>query len=89
MKRAQGHVKLIGDLLSGERSLRAEPAADASQRDDGASRPRLWPAVTDDIKASGVGEHLPRGLGVGLSEAAGAVRGGERRGGLAGPAMVP
>ena len=46
-ERAQGHVKLIGDLLSGERSLRAEPAADASQRDDGAGRPRLRPAVTD------------------------------------------
>ena len=87
-ERAQGNVKLVGDLLSGERCVRAEAAVDASQRDDGAGRPCLRPTVTDDTKASGVGEHLPRGLGVGLSEAAGAVRGGQRRGALAGPAMV-
>jgi hypothetical protein len=88
-ERAQGNVKLVGDLLSGERSLRAEAAVDASQRDDGAGRSCLRPTVTDDTKASGVGENLPRGLGVGLSEAAGAVRGGLRRGALAGRAMVP
>ena len=46
------------------------------------------PIPLSNTKASGVGAHLPPGLGVGLSEAAGAVRGGQRRGGLAGPAMV-
>ena len=58
----RGNVKLVGDLLSGERSLHAEAAVEASQRDDGAGRPGLRPTVTDDTKASGVGEHLPRGL---------------------------
>ena len=88
-ERAQGHVKLIGDLLSDERSLGAEQAVGANQRHDSATRPRLRPAVTDNTKASAVGEDLPRGLGVDPSEAASAVGGGQRGGALAGPTVVP
>ena len=32
-ERTQGHVKFVGDLLSGERSIGAEQAANASQRE--------------------------------------------------------
>ena len=87
-QRTQGHVKFVGDLLSGEHSIRAEQAANASQRHDGARRPRLRPAAADDTEPGSVGEHLPDGLGVGPSEAAGAVRGGQRGRALAGRAMV-
>ena len=59
----KGHVKLIGDLLSGERSLGAKHAVGANQRYDSATRPRLRPAVTDDTKATAVGEDLPHRLG--------------------------
>ena len=37
-ERTQNHVKFVGDLLSGERSIGPEQAANASQRDDGARR---------------------------------------------------
>jgi hypothetical protein len=77
-ERTQNHVKFVGDLLSGERSIGAEQAANASQRDDGARRPRLRPAAADNTEPGRVGEHLPGGLGVGPSEAAGAVRGDQR-----------
>ena len=43
-ERAQGHAKLIRNLLRSERSLGAKQAVGASRRYDGASRPRLQPA---------------------------------------------
>jgi hypothetical protein len=86
---AQGYVKLISDLLRGERSLDAKQAAGANERYDGATRPRLRPAVTNDTKASTVGEDPPRGLRVASSKAASAVRGGQRGGALTGRAVVP
>jgi hypothetical protein len=44
--------------------------------------------VTDDTKASSVSQDLPRGLRACPSESAGAVRGGQRSGALAGSAVV-
>ena len=87
-QRAEGHLKFVGYLLGGERSPRPEEATSASQGDDGASRPRLRPAVADDAEAGGVGKHLPSGLGVGPSESARTPGGGQGGGALAGRSMV-
>jgi hypothetical protein len=44
--------------------------------------------VADDTEASRVGEHLPGGLSVGASEAAGAVGSSQGGGALTGPAVA-
>jgi hypothetical protein len=74
--RAQGHVKLVGDLLAVSTLRAPEQAVNPSHGNDRTGRPRLRLAATDDPKASGIGEHLPRDPGIGPSDAACAVRGG-------------
>jgi hypothetical protein len=52
---------------------RTEQAVAASSCHDGAGRARLRPAMAYEAEANGVGKHPPHDLGIGPSQAAGAV----------------
>ncbi len=81
-RRGEAGAQVVGDPLGTECSSGPDQPTGSRDGHDGAGRPRLRTAVTDESQTGGVGEQLPCGPGMGPAQVAHAPQAGQMRGPL-------